>query len=152
MVRYIALVCVICGFSAANAAVVKEIIRGGEGGQNLLKADAWRPMNAGDRVAAPLTLVLVGAGIWAVRQGRAREAERDAAEQSLRASESALKRETRLLEQSQRAAEQTQKNAFSQQLADQTLAPRAERRPDGDFALASSRASKHQVGHVPAGD
>jgi diguanylate cyclase (GGDEF)-like protein len=50
-------------------------------------------------------VVIVAAGMWAVRQQRAREAERDAAEQSLRASESALKRETRLLEQSQRAAQ-----------------------------------------------
>jgi diguanylate cyclase (GGDEF)-like protein len=50
-------------------------------------------------------VVMVAAGTWAVRQQHAREAERDAAEQSLRASESALKRETRLLEQSQRAAQ-----------------------------------------------
>jgi diguanylate cyclase (GGDEF)-like protein len=50
-------------------------------------------------------VVMVAAGMWAVRQQRAREAERDAAEQSLRAGESALKRQTRLLEQSQRAAQ-----------------------------------------------
>ncbi len=50
-------------------------------------------------------VALVAAGIWAVRQQRVREAERDAAEQSLRASATALKRQTLLLEQSQRAAQ-----------------------------------------------
>jgi diguanylate cyclase (GGDEF)-like protein len=48
---------------------------------------------------------IVFAGLWAVRQQRARESERDAAEQSLRASASALRRQTVLLEQSQRAAQ-----------------------------------------------
>ncbi len=47
---------------------------------------------------------MVGAGAWAVRQQREREAERDAAEQSLRASAAALERQTLLLEQSQRTA------------------------------------------------
>jgi diguanylate cyclase (GGDEF)-like protein len=48
---------------------------------------------------------LVSAGVWAVRQQRVREAERDLAEQSLRASAAALKRQTLLLEQSQQAAQ-----------------------------------------------
>ena len=48
---------------------------------------------------------IVFAGFWAVRQQRARESERDAAEHSLRASASALRRQTVLLEQSQRAAQ-----------------------------------------------
>jgi diguanylate cyclase (GGDEF)-like protein len=52
----------------------------------------------------PLLSIML-AGIWAVRQQRAREAERDAAERSLRMGEAALKRQTRLLEQSQRAAQ-----------------------------------------------
>ena len=50
-------------------------------------------------------VALVSAGVWAVRQQRVREAERDVAEQSLRASATALKRQTLLLEQSQQAAQ-----------------------------------------------
>jgi diguanylate cyclase (GGDEF)-like protein len=50
-------------------------------------------------------IAMVAAGVWAVRQQREREAERDAAEQSLRATAAALRRETRLLEQSQRTAQ-----------------------------------------------
>jgi diguanylate cyclase (GGDEF)-like protein len=67
---------------------------------------AWlRHMVVPGTLFAISLVVMVAAGTWAVRQQHAREAERDAAEQSLRASESALKRETRLLEQSQRAAQ-----------------------------------------------
>ncbi len=54
--------------------------------------------------AVPL-VALVLAGMWAVRQQRSREAERDAAEHALRSSEAALKRQSVLLEQSQRAAQ-----------------------------------------------
>jgi len=50
-------------------------------------------------------LALIVAGTWAVRQQHSREAERDAAEQALRASEAALRRQSVLLEQSQRAAQ-----------------------------------------------
>jgi diguanylate cyclase (GGDEF)-like protein len=50
-------------------------------------------------------LAIVIAGWWAVRQQHAREAERDAAELSLRASAAALRRQSVLLEQSQRAAQ-----------------------------------------------
>jgi diguanylate cyclase (GGDEF)-like protein len=50
-------------------------------------------------------LAMVASGAWAVRQQREREAERDAAEQSLRASAVKLERQTLLLEQSQRTAQ-----------------------------------------------
>jgi diguanylate cyclase (GGDEF)-like protein len=67
---------------------------------------AWLKHMAVPAVLFTVSLIaMVAAGIWAVRQQREREAERDAAEQSLRASAAKLRRETRLLEQSQRTAQ-----------------------------------------------
>jgi PAS domain-containing protein len=67
---------------------------------------AWRRHMAFPALLFTVSLfAMVAAGAWAVRQQRAREAERDAAEQSLRGSAAALRRQTLLLEQSQRTAQ-----------------------------------------------
>jgi diguanylate cyclase (GGDEF)-like protein len=67
---------------------------------------AWRSHMAFPALLFAVSLVaMVTAGAWAVRQQREREAERDAAEQSLRASAVKLERQTLLLEQSQRTAQ-----------------------------------------------
>lgn len=66
---------------------------------------AWK-----DRVRVPVILYLITvaallfAAMWAVRQQRNREKDRNAAEQVLLASQADLSRQTQLLEQSQRAA------------------------------------------------
>jgi diguanylate cyclase (GGDEF)-like protein len=65
----------------------------------------WRHMRVPGALFGISLIAIVAAGLWAVRQQREREAERDAAERSLRASEAALKRQTILLEQSQRTAQ-----------------------------------------------
>jgi diguanylate cyclase (GGDEF)-like protein len=66
----------------------------------------WRAQMVFPALLFAVSLVaMVAAGAWAVRQQREREAERDAAEQSLRESAAVLKRETLLLEQSQRTAQ-----------------------------------------------
>ena len=65
----------------------------------------WGHMRVPGALFTISLIALVVAGWWAVRQQRAREAERDAAERSLRSSEAALKRQTILLEQSQRTAQ-----------------------------------------------
>jgi diguanylate cyclase (GGDEF)-like protein len=66
---------------------------------------AWRAHMAFPALLFAVSLVvMVSLGAWAVRQQREREAERDAAEQSLRASAVKLARQTLLLEQSQRTA------------------------------------------------
>lgn len=68
--------------------------------------EEWRrQMQLPAMLFAVSLVALVSAGVWAVRQQRVREAERDVAEQSLRASATALKRQTLLLEQSQQAAQ-----------------------------------------------
>lgn len=67
-------------------------------------AEWRREMQVPALLFAVSLLGLISAGVWAVRQQRSREVERDVAEQSLRASATALKRQTLLLEQSQQAA------------------------------------------------
>ena len=73
------------------------------------ESEVWAEWRRHMQVPAMLFAIslagLVSAGVWAVRQQRVREAERDIAEQSLRASATALKRQTLLLEQSQQAAQ-----------------------------------------------